>query len=111
MADWLNVEVFANYESNLHKVEEFNRKIIKALLATEIFVLISDPEGTDMFIELGICLAHKELSGKKRIYIVGKHSRRSLMQLHPDITHVNSLEEVLDAEAVQYDGFAIPALD
>jgi len=108
LSDWLNGEIFSSYDDNLESVQEFSKNIVRALIDSEIFVLISDPEGTDMFIELGVCLAHEGLPEAKRIYIVGDHSKRSLMQLHPAIKHVKNLEEVFDAEGINQEGLDTP---
>ncbi len=56
----------------------------------DIFILISDKAGTDMFVESGIAIALK-----KKIYIVGKWNKRSLMHFHPNITRVDSLESLI----------------
>jgi len=69
-----------------------------ALAHADVFVLISDEAGTDMFVELGIAIAQWMQNKKMRIYIVGKHNKRSLMHLHPAINHVNRIEEIFEKE-------------
>ncbi len=108
LSEWVNIKLFTSYEQNLSEVHKFSRRIVKSLLDTDVLVLISDPGGTDMFIELGVCLALKEFSNNNRLYIVGEYSKRSLMQLHPTIIHVNNLEGVFKAEGINYEGFNVP---
>ncbi len=65
------------------------KKIESEIKKCDTFVLISDRAGTDMFVELGIAT-----SLKKKIYIVGKWNKRSLMHFHPSIKHVDLLNLV-----------------
>jgi hypothetical protein len=108
VSDWIYADSLKPYEENLSKVQPFAEGVTKALLATDIFVLISDQEGTDMFIELGVGLAKKVLSDNIKIYIMGEHSRRSLMQLHPAIIHAKDLQAVLALEKIDYESFVCP---
>lgn len=66
-------------------------KIEKEIKSCDVFILISDKAGTDMFVESGLAIAFK-----KRIYVVGRWNKRSLMHFHPQIKHVDSLEELLE---------------
>lgn len=112
LSSWVKNELLPfDYQENLEATQAFSQEVVKALLETDIFILISDPEGTDMFVELGVCLAAHDLSGKNRIYIVGKHSKRSLMQLHPSIVHVTGLQEVLEEEGIDVSNFNVPEFD
>ncbi len=96
-SDWLYQDSLKPYEENDVAVKALSESVVQAVLASDVFVLISDPEGTDMFVELGIALS----SLRTRIYIVGEFGRRSLMQLHPSITHVPTLEDVFERERVK----------
>lgn len=108
VSKWIYKDSLKPYEENSSAVQSFSKEVVDSLLDCDIFVLISDPEGTDMFIELGICLAKNELSKNSKIYIIGEHSKRSLMQLHPSIVHLKNLEELFEIEEINYEGFSIP---
>ncbi|MFA6269881.1 MAG: hypothetical protein WC657_01560 [Candidatus Paceibacterota bacterium] len=110
-SQWIYKESLKPYDQNISKVRSFSKEFIASLLDSDIFVLISDPEGTDMFIELGVCVAKNTLSNNIRIYIVGEHSKRSLMQLHPSIIHAHNLKEVFKLEKIEVTGFNIPSID
>jgi len=110
-SDWIYQESLKPYAENLEKVQPFSRMVVQSLLGADVFVLISDPEGTDMFVELGVCLAKKVLSKDIKIYILGEHSKRSLMQNHPDIIHVKDLKELFDREKVSHHDFILPEFD
>jgi len=85
-----------------------SKEVVDSLLDADIFVLISDPEGTDMFIELGVCLAKSTTSKNIKIYIVGEHSKRSLMHLHPSIIHMDNMTEIFDREGIDHQEFQLP---
>ncbi len=96
--DWTSLEDLEPYSKNADKSKEIASKISLAIHNTDIFVLISDPAGTDMFVELGIAIACWMQNQKLRIYITGEYNKRSLMHLHPAIIHVNNLKEVFKKE-------------
>ena len=104
-SDWIYQDSLKPYDLNLPKVQPFSQEVVKNILAADIFVLISDPEGTDMFIELGIALAKNNINSNNKIYAVGEHSKRSLMQLHPAIIHVPTLEELFKQEGIEGGNF------
>lgn len=97
--DKISPEIFP-YEKNQEISQKHAEEIAKAILyKTDIFILISDAEGTDMYLEMGIAIAsHLTKNKPRKIYSVGKYNKRSLMQNHPSIIHKNSLEEVLAYE-------------
>lgn len=106
---WIYIEGLIPYKENGARATEVARDVTRAILNSEIFVLISDPEGTDMFVELGIALGKYNASPESiRIYIVGEHGNRSLMQLHPAITHLSVVKEVLEKEGINNDRFYFP---
>ncbi len=74
-------------------------------------VLISDPEGIDMFVELGIAISNALESGKPKIYAVGDYNKRSLMHFHPKINHVNNLEEIFLEEGLNINDIKPPSFD
>ncbi len=95
---WPSIGSLAPYDKNAKKCSEVAKNISSAIPNADVFVLISDQEGTDMFVELGIALACWEKNKKYKIYVVGEHNKRSLMHLHPGIIHTNSLNEVFSKE-------------
>ncbi len=104
VSDWLFTESLKPYHENLASVEQLAEGVVSSVLSTDIFVLISDPGGTDMFVELGLALSAQK---KNKIYIVGEHSKRSLMQLHPHIIHTDDLKSVFAAEGIDSTGESI----
>jgi len=111
ISDWIYKDSLKPYKENILKIQPFSEEVVSSLLDTDIFVLISDPEGTDMFIELGVCLAKDMLSKNIKIYIVGEYSKRSLMQLYPSIIHAKNIEEVFHIEKIELRGVEIPVFN
>lgn len=95
-SDWIYRDFSKPYEENNETLQNFTKSVVKDISTADIFILISDPEGTDMFVELGIALH----TGISKLYIVGPYSRRSIMQLHPNITHVGKIQDILDKEGI-----------
>ena len=96
--DWSKLDSLEPYQDNSDKCSNIANEISKALLDTDIFVLISDEGGTDMFIELGIAIG-KWLQNKNiKIYAIGKFNNKSLMHYHPGIKRLNKLSDVFSIE-------------
>lgn len=99
--DWTQVKISKPYENQVEHSSLVAQQISQSLQDIEIFVLISDESGTDMFIELGIAINLWQNDNSIKIYAVGKHNTSSLMHFHPAIKRVDSLEEVLKEECIE----------
>jgi hypothetical protein len=96
--EWSKLDSLKPYNENANKVSLLAKEISLSLSDVDIFVLIADEGGTDMFIELGIAIAKWVNSANIRIYAVGNFNDRSLMHFHPAIKRVNKLSEVFSLE-------------
>ncbi len=90
--DWASQPSLKPYVENQNQCRTAAGAIGEALKHTDVFVLISDEAGTDMFIETGIAIGCKKDGAS--IYNVGPYNKRSLMQFHPDIKQVDNLEDI-----------------
>lgn len=90
VSSWLYTGSLKPYEENREHSRKMAAKIVKEIKSCDAFVLLSDRAGTDMFIEFGLAVAF----GKK-IFIIGKWNKRSLMHFHPQIKHIDSLVEFI----------------
>ena len=61
-----------------------------------VFVLISDEQGTGMYTELGIALGRAARSEKVAIYVVGEHGANSIFSYHPTVKWLKSTQELLE---------------
>lgn len=96
--NWTKLQLKKPYNEYEKEYSDIAESICSAVMNTDIFILISDKEGTDMFIELGMILVKQKQDPNIKIYCVGKYNSRSLMHLHPVILKMNSLEEVFEEE-------------
>jgi hypothetical protein len=92
--DWVVLPSLKPYSENSEACQQLAGQISEAIISTDVFVLISDAAGTDMFLETGLALATKANGHPLSIYNVGPYNQRSLMQFHPDLIPVNSLAEI-----------------
>jgi hypothetical protein len=80
--------------ANPRQVSSLALNVSLAIKDCDIFMMIGDDAGTDMYVELGIALAYNAPAGKPLIYVVGSHSERSLMHSHPAIRHESTVANV-----------------
>jgi len=69
-----------------------------AITNSDVFMMMSDAEGTDMYLELGMAILNKQREQKPRVYSIGTYGYGSLMQHHPSIEHTASVMEVFMKE-------------
>lgn len=96
--EWAELKTLKPYPENKTECSKVAKEISESISNTDIFILISDKEGTDMFIELGIILEKWRDNKLKKVYILGKHKDRSLMHFHPAIKKEETLKEILAKE-------------
>lgn len=97
--EWTKQESIKPYSKNPKKCSAIAKNIADSLKEVDIFVLIADKGGTDMFIELGITIGYWIKNKNLKIYAVGKYKDRSLMHHHPAINRVDTLKEVFQKES------------
>lgn len=91
VSSWLQIGSLKPYENNREHSQKMAAKIVREIKSCDVFVLLSDRAGTDMFIEFGLAVAFN-----KKIYVVGKWNKRSLMHFYPSIIQLDKIEEVLN---------------
>jgi len=96
--EWSKLGSLKPYNENSDKASSVANEISLSLKDVDIFVLITDEAGTDMFIELGIVIGRWLDNNKTKIYAVGKFNDRSLMHFHPAIKRVDKLSDIFSKE-------------
>jgi hypothetical protein len=96
--EWSKLGSLKPYNENPDKSSSVANDISLSLKDVDIFVLITDEAGTDMFIELGIVIGRWLDNNKTKIYAVGKFNDRSLMHFHPAIKRVDKLSDIFSKE-------------
>ncbi len=104
--NWTKKEMKLPYSEHEKESTKYADEIIKKLDDLDLFILLSDKNGTDMFIEMGSVLKDFQKNGKPKIYAIGKYANRSLLHFHSSISRLNNLEELLQKEfpEIKYDG-------
>jgi hypothetical protein len=97
VSSWIRQWSLKPYHEHLEQCAQIASQALQEIQKADIFVLMSDEGGTDMFVELGIALASPWL---QQIYIVGEHNQRSLMHFHPNIQRVSSLQEIFKLQNI-----------
>lgn len=100
--NWSKLDILKPYQENAAQTSLVAQNISLALKDVDIFVLIADEGGTDMFVELGMVIRQWLENNKIRVYIVGKHNNRSLMHFHPAIKRLETLSEVFAIECPEF---------
>src|SRR3989344_5607993 len=96
--DWSKLDSLKPYHENSDKSSLVAKEIGDTLKDVDIFILIADEAGTDMFIELGIIIGRWLYNKKTKIYTIGKFNNRSLMHFHPAIKRIDKLSDVFSIE-------------
>ena len=78
------------------------------MLLTDVFVMFNDKGGSDLFTEFGICLAKKAMGETITLYAVGSIDDATMMQWHPDVIHIGTIEEVFIKEGIDTTDVTFP---
>ena len=69
---------------------------LNAVLEADVFIILSDENGSGMYVEMGAAFAAHKIRNKPRLlYAIGPHFDRMLFYQHQTIQRVKSVEEVL----------------
>ncbi|MBT3298150.1 hypothetical protein HN385_04450 [archaeon] len=96
--EWSKLGTLKPYHENSEQCSSIANDISSALKGVDVFVLISDQGGTDMFVEMGIAIGCYLHNYKTRIYAIGKFNDRSLMHFNTVIKRVDYLRDVFSME-------------
>ncbi len=83
------------YEDNTALTQEMTVKAVNAVLDADLFIMVSHPEGTGMYVEYGIALGKQQKSGVPKMYLTGEYKNCSMFNYHPNVIWKNSLDEIL----------------
>lgn len=90
--DWTGENLIRPYGEHEEESKEIAIKSIEASESCDVFILISDSEGTDMYGELGAAIVSK----KPKIYVIGDFLDKSKLFFHPRVKRMKNLENVLE---------------
>lgn len=95
IADWTLHKPIKPYENNPELSRDYSIEDIDAAGNCDIFILITDEDGTGMYIELGAAISSNLAYGKPKIYIIGEHTSRSMFYFHPSVNRRKNIDEIL----------------
>lgn len=69
---------------------------IQAVLEADVFIILTDEQGSSMYVEMGVAFAAQKLTGKpKWIYAIGPHFDRMVFYQYKNVKRVNSVQEIV----------------
>lgn len=92
--DWTKSDSFRPYGQNQENSKEVANKSLDGIKNSDIFILLTDEGGTDMYVELGIALVNFINKGNPKIYVLGEHLEKSIFYFHPSVNLIKSIEEI-----------------
>ena len=97
--DWTLTDDMDDKLKSRDEAGERIEKDIDGVLEADIYVIDTDNErpGKAMYAELGAALASYKLVGKPIVYTIGPLNHLSVAYLHPDVTHKDTIEEILNS--------------
>jgi len=94
--DWTKYRSIKPYSANPELSREYAVTLINAARTSDLFILISDAEGTGMHTELGSAIDHNLESGKPLIYVIGEYLSRTPFFFHPSVNQRENIEQVIE---------------
>lgn len=92
--DWTRHKNVKPYSNNVRLSKKYALADIKAITKCDIFILITDKQGTGMYTELGVAIATAIITKKPKIYVLGKHSNL-MFYYHPAVRRVDTIDEII----------------
>ncbi len=93
--DWTNHRAIKPYDAHPELAREYAIDDVNGARNSDLFILLSDAEGTGMHTELGIALERHLEFGKPQIYVIGEHLSRSFFFYHPAVKRRENIEDVI----------------
>lgn len=79
------------YEKNEKMTQKCAEESIDGVKNCDVFILLTDEAGVDMYAELGMAIAFKV----PLIYVIGDYTSKSVFYFHPQVKRRKNIEEVL----------------
>lgn len=96
ISTWIKQKIIKPYNENPEISEKYSKLCLREIEKCDIFVLLSDKEGTGMYFELGFAV-HSYINGQRpKIYVIGKYLSRSMFYFLPYIKLLPDIDSVLN---------------
>ncbi len=96
VSDWASYESFKPYEDNRELCRKCAIENIDGIEKSDVFILLTDEAGTDMYAELGVAILSNLKFGKPKVYVIGEYISRSTFFFHPSVGRKKDIKEVLE---------------
>ncbi len=93
--DWTQHKSIKPYLENQEYAEEYAIADIDGARKSDLFIILTDENGTGMHSELGAAIDHILEFGKPIIYAIGPHLNSSIFFFHPSVKRRKTIEEVI----------------
>ena len=95
--DWTEAkDLRRSFNQNPEIARKYAGKIIRAIKNSDIFVMISDKEDTDIYGELASAISFNIDYKKPEIFVLGDNISQSIFPHHSSVIYRDNIEEVLN---------------
>ena len=94
--NWTNAVKLKPYEDNSELSAEHAVRCVEAVKEADLFILVSHPTGTGMYVEYGVALSENLRIGSPKMYLIGNYNNCSMFNFHPALKWKTSLESIVE---------------
>ncbi len=94
-ADWTNHKPIKPYEDNITHARQYSSEDIKGIADCDLFILLTDREGIELYAELGAAIFSNLRHGKPEIYVIGDYLSNCMFYFHPSVNRRKTIDEVI----------------
>lgn len=87
--DWTKHPHFI-YREQPELAKKYSELELQAIDSSDVFILVSDREGSGMYVEMGYALAKG-----KPVYIIGEWNQKPIFMFHPQVIKRQTIREVI----------------
>lgn len=93
-SEWVKEGNLTPYENYPEEAKRLAIQCSKAIDNCDVFILISDENGSGMYIELGMALERAKNSEYPKIFVIGEYNNSCVFFFHSLIKRVTTFEDV-----------------
>jgi len=93
--DWTVHKPIKPYEENIIPAWQYSVEDMKGIIDCDLFILLTDKEGTGIYAELGAAIFSNLEHGKPKIYVIGDYTSNCMFYFHPSVNRRKTIDEVI----------------
>jgi len=95
--DWTQItNIERPFDKNPEITKKYVGEIVSNIRNSDVFIMLTDKEGTDMYGELTTAIAFNLENLKPEVFVLGDELSHSIFPFHPIVNIRKSIEEILD---------------